>query len=49
MKTNLTVVLPIVSLSEKEKDYFANAIKSIEEQKTKAESLIIVVPKGSEA
>ena len=48
METNLTVILPIVSLNEKEKDYFANAIKSVEEQITKADSLIIVVPKGSE-
>ena len=45
MKTNLTVILPILSLGEKEKDYFANAIKSVEEQKTKADSLIVVVPK----
>ncbi len=48
METNLTVILPLVSLGDKEKDYFANAIKSIEEQKTKPKALIIVVPKNSE-
>ena len=48
METNLTVILPLLTLEGKEKDYFANAIKSIEEQKTKAEALIIVVPKKSE-
>lgn len=48
METNLTVVLPLLTLNEKEKDYFANAIKSIEEQKVKAKSLIIVIPKNEE-
>lgn len=49
METNLTVILPILTLDEKEKDLFANAIKSIEEQKVDVNSLVIVVPKNSEA
>jgi len=49
METNLTVIIPVHSLDEKEKDLFSNAIKSVEEQKVSVEKLIIVVPKGSEA
>ena len=48
METNLTVILPLLTLNKEEKNYFANAIKSIEEQTVKAESLIIVIPKDSE-
>ena len=49
METNLTVILPILTLDEKEKDLFANAVKSIEDQKVSVDRLLIVVPKNSEA
>ena len=48
MKTNLTVVIPILEMGDKEKDLFANAIKSIEEQEQKVEKIVLVVPKDSE-
>lgn len=48
METNLTVIIPVHRLDESEKDMFANAIKSVEEQKVPAEKIMIVVPKGSE-
>ena len=47
METNLTVIIPILTLDEKEKDLFANAIKGIEDQSNPAEKIIIVVPKNS--
>ncbi len=48
METNLTVIIPVLTLDEKEKDLFANAIKSIEDQKVGVEKILIVVPKNSE-
>ena len=49
METNLTVIMPILTLDEKEKDLFANAVKSIGDQKVGVEKLLIVVPKNSDA
>ncbi len=39
METNLTVIIPVLTLDEKEKDLFANAIKSIEDQKVGVEKI----------
>ena len=47
METNLTVILPILTLDEKEKDLF-QLVKSIEDQKVSVDRLLIVVPKNSE-
>lgn len=49
MNTNVTVIIPIKELRDQaEKDYFANAIKSISEQEVLPEKVIMVIPKDSE-
>jgi hypothetical protein len=48
METKTTIILPIHKLDETNTSYFERAIKSIENQKVKAEELLIVVPKGLE-
>ena len=48
MENNVTVILPILTLNESEKDYFANAIASVREQKVTPKSLTIVIPKNEE-
>jgi hypothetical protein len=40
---NLTVILPIYRLNEKEKEYFANAVKSVATQKTEKSSKLLIV------
>lgn len=47
MKADITVILPIITLSENEKDLFATAIESISTQKTLPKKTVIVVPKDS--
>lgn len=44
----ICVVLPVHELNELTKPMFANAIKSIEQQKIIPDEVIVVVPKGSE-
>ena len=44
--TQTTVILPIHKMDENVSKYFENAVKSIENQKSKPEELLIVVPKG---
>ncbi len=44
----ISVVLPVHELNVLTKPMFANAIKSIEQQKVVPDEVIIVVPKGSE-
>jgi len=46
MESNVTVVLPILTLGESEKTYFANAIGSVREQKVLPKKLLIVIPKN---
>lgn len=48
MNSNLTVILPILKLNEVDRDYFANAIASVREQKVLPETLMIVIPKNEE-
>lgn len=48
MESNLTVIMPLVSLNESEKNYFANAIESINTQKVLPQKLFIVIPKNEE-
>jgi hypothetical protein len=48
MNTDLTVILPILTLDEKEKDMFANAIESIKTQKVLPKAVKIVIPKNEE-
>ena len=45
METNITVILPIITINDEEKDMFANAIESVKTQKVLPEKLIIVIPK----
>ena len=45
---NTTVILPIHRLNEKEKDYFANAIKSVGIQKTETTPKILIVVANEE-
>ena len=45
---NTTVILPIHRLNEKEKDYFANAIKSVSIQKTETTPKILIVVANEE-
>lgn len=47
MKTDITVVLPIITLAEEEKNLFATAIESVSTQKVLPTKLVIVVPSGS--
>ena len=46
---DISVILPVHEFDEVTKQYFANAIKSVEQQIVLPKELIIVVPKGSEA
>lgn len=46
MESNVTVILPILTLNEEEKTYFANAIASVREQKVLPKNLTIVIPKN---
>jgi hypothetical protein len=45
MNADVTVVLPIITLDEKEKNLFANAIGSIKTQKVLPKEIKIVIPK----
>lgn len=46
--SNVTVIIPIHKINDSIASYFEKAIKSIEDQKTKPTSVIVVVPKGLE-
>jgi len=48
MESNLTVIMPLNSLSDDNKNYFANAIESVSTQKVLPKKLFIVIPKGSD-
>lgn len=48
MESNLTVILPVVTLNEEEKNLFANAIGSVREQKVLPTKLLIVIPKDGD-
>lgn len=48
MKSDISVILPVHELTDETKELFANAVKSVEQQKTSADELVIVVPKKSE-
>jgi hypothetical protein len=48
MESNLTVIMPIVSLNESEKNYFANAVESVKTQKVLPEKFFVVIPKNEE-
>ena len=41
---NITVILPIHRLNENEKDYFANAVKSVVSQKTETPAKLFRSP-----
>ena len=47
-KTNITVILPVHELTDSTRTFFANAIKSIEEQLITPDEVLVVVPKGSD-
>jgi len=46
--TQISVILPVHQLDDTTKPLFANAVKSVELQKTLPDELVIVVPKDSE-
>lgn len=46
--SNISVILPVHELNDSTKPMFANAVKSVEQQKVQPDQLIIVTPKGSE-
>lgn len=48
MNTNISVILPVHELNEQTKPLFDNAVKSVQEQLTMPDELLIVVPKNSE-
>ena len=48
MNTNISVILPVHQLDEQTKPLFDNAIKSVQEQLTLPDELVIVVPKNSD-
>lgn len=47
-ETQITVILPVHELNDATRPLFANAIKSVEEQIITPDSVLIVVPKGSD-
>jgi hypothetical protein len=47
-KTDISVILPIHELDDTTKQLFTNAVKSVFDQTEQPDSLIVVVPKGSE-
>jgi hypothetical protein len=47
-KTDISVILPVHELDATTKQLFANAVKSVTDQTVRPDSLIIVVPKGSD-
>jgi hypothetical protein len=49
IKSDISVILPVHELTDETKELFANAVKSVEQQKVSADELVIVVPKKSEA
>ena len=46
--TGISVIMPVHELTESTRPLFLNAVKSIEDQFTLPDALLIVVPKGSE-
>ena len=46
--TQISVILPVHQLDDTTKPLFANAVKSVETQKTLPDELVIVVPKNSD-
>jgi len=48
MKTEITVLLPVHELTDSTRPLFANAIKSVEEQLTLPDTVLVIVPKGSD-
>jgi len=47
-QTQITVILPVHELNDSTRPLFANAIKSVEEQIVTPDSVLVVVPKGSD-
>ncbi len=47
-QTQITVILPVHKLDDATRPLFTNAIKSVEEQIVRPDSLLVVVPKGSD-
>ena len=47
-KTDISVILPVHELDDTTKQLFVNAVKSVTDQTVRPDSLIIVVPKGSD-
>ncbi len=47
-QTQITVILPVHKLDDATRPLFANAVKSVEEQIVRPDSLLVVVPKGSD-
>ena len=43
-----TVIVPIHKIGEKEKDYFAKAMSSIDKQKLLPKEVLLVIPNGEE-
>jgi len=48
MKTDVSIILPIIELGEKEKNLFADSITSVSTQKVLPKKIILVIPKNSE-
>ena len=48
VKTDISVLLPVHELTDDTRTLFDNAVKSVEEQLTKPDALLIIVPKGSD-
>jgi GT2 family glycosyltransferase len=48
IKTDISVILPVYGLDDTTKQLFANAVKSVQLQKTTPDELVIVVAKDSE-
>jgi len=48
VKTDISVLLPVHELTDDTRTLFANAVKSIEDQMTKPDAVLIIVPKGSD-
>lgn len=48
IKTDITVILPVHELNDTTKPMFANAVSSVIGQSVRPDTLIIVVPKGSD-
>jgi hypothetical protein len=47
-QTQITVILPVHELDDSTRPLFSNAIKSVEEQIVTPDSVLVVVPKGSD-